>query len=86
MLNCLAFESASGGFAKVVVYSSLKKREAAAAQTRAPYWKLQVPDEAALRKMMAETHGDRVQYSKPQRRSIAWVDNGVRLTAHGLQK
>lgn len=82
MLHCLVLESLAG-LAAVTVFSSLKKREAAASKLSGiAYLKLAVPDEISLRGLVAQQcarNDGKATYSKPQRRSIAWVEDGVRL-------
>lgn len=82
MLYCLAREQ-TGEITGITAFSSLKRRDAAVSKLRGVLaLKLNVPDEAALRwevhKMCAKDGGT-AHYSKPQRRSIAWVDEGIRL-------
>lgn len=82
MLYCLARELPVG-FAAITVFSSLKRRDAAASRLRGVLaLKLTVSDEASLRMMVHKQcvmNGGEAHYSKPQRRSIAWADEGIRL-------
>lgn len=81
MRYCIATETSDGKVRHVFVFSSRKKREAYGDGMRGrSYFKLNVPATYDANDIAKAWRGGTVaRASKPQRRSIAWIEQGMRL-------